>query len=816
MLCSRNSKKGSALVLVVLVMTVLIILGATLIEASLTTFKLSKTEGYMDYGYYAAHSAIEKCFDRIQYGVTHPDESNISSLFPYAVTAENVVSILSGKQETETRYGLVTNDSGYIKKSDFENIQVLNNTSKSAIVVLEFFPKATADRGPGKVEVTIGVKAYASIDFKPYTSGDREVYAQKSFIIEIPNGFELLGPIYTIGDVMATSSSSVNIQGDVYAYGTSPEKLTSPAQYHYGGIYAKDNSTLTIAGNAYSRSFIRTGEYYGDENIVSKSRINVKKDAIAQCIQIFGKSDKIVLHNNAYTFDDLEIDGEDSVIAVNGNYFGLSKGAHYHDETSGVINAAPVHYYSDDAMKSRIVINQAVMINGGTWRIDPENGKSKYQIEDASAPWMIDTYNDIDDALYKNAPLEPGENDSFEDNTEFSYKEWLKGTNPKYTQFRRSGNIDGTYVSDQPYEKWARGFGNLFQVWNKKIGDEQIDDWIAYIDDARQVEVNSEGITYNKTNKFDNEPNAIKGFCHSVMAANYTKTGSSEKSLFYMNKEVTDQTDPSNQIHSASTYFEDASGNFNFSLDNVKPSEITRKKLGIEEKITDLDGIEGWKAVWGYSTWGNWNSGYVSAVSDAMTNLNRRLKKLTSPFFTRTDYENYSELNAPIQHTTTGKFEGILSGVESLHENYKDSSPYILNVTSKVEFYEAMEKSKNDPTHYYMVIANGTDVGKPGKVTLKGNTTVNGAIIAAGRNHKGESSMVTPPIIDDQGINVNELDNGAYAAVHFMGNVTVNFPKPVPEPTQEENRKWLINKFRNQEDFDGTLASDGFDISTIF
>jgi len=43
-----------------------------------------------------------------------------------------------------------------------------------------------------------------------------------------------------------------------------------------------------------------------------KSRINIYRDAVAQCIQVFGNDNIISVFRNAYTFDDIEMNGERS------------------------------------------------------------------------------------------------------------------------------------------------------------------------------------------------------------------------------------------------------------------------------------------------------------------------------------------------------------------------------------------------------------------------------------------------------------------------------------------------------------------------
>jgi hypothetical protein len=109
-----------------------------------------------------------------------------------------------------------------------------------------------------------------------------------------------------------------NIIGDVKVYGTTPEKPRRMQQEYYGGVYALEKAQMRIEGNAFVRNFIRTGkymDYVNDADLDLKSddsTINIIGSAIAQCVQVFGKNDRITVMKDAFTFDDVEMNGENS------------------------------------------------------------------------------------------------------------------------------------------------------------------------------------------------------------------------------------------------------------------------------------------------------------------------------------------------------------------------------------------------------------------------------------------------------------------------------------------------------------------------
>lgn len=449
----KNS--GSTLVTVTIILMILIILSSVLLDTSVQNFKLSKTNKYMDYSYYSAHTAIEKSFDALDKlcGISSlAIDSGIVFNGNKKAFAENVFTNI-----------FVPYIQGLSSRGDFSGFDVACDGAAKADVSVSlkylgyYYDPYT---NPEKVTIRVGVAADSSYVKKPYASGDKEALAIKDFDISLPPIFKLRGPIYTIGDFMARNSA-VDVHGDVYVYGTSPEVTLQPEQYYYGGIYAANNAKVRIAGNAYSRSFIRTGRY---STVDDNSSIYILRDAVAQGIHVFGKNNRLAVLRNAYTFDDLEMNGENSVIAVNGSFFGLSRGgaSNNHDESSAVVNSAPIHHFNSPAsLTSRIVVNGAVMINGSTFRINPSTGEAIYEIEDASVAWLDES------PLYKNCPPEL---------LHGTYKDWILSNG---------------------YHTLSKGFGNIFNAWlpipssmSLEAADLAISVWLGLIDASRKEEEN--------------------------------------------------------------------------------------------------------------------------------------------------------------------------------------------------------------------------------------------------------------------------------------------------------------------------------------
>lgn len=468
-----STNKGSSLVSVILMITVLILLGSVLITSALQNFKTSKSEGYIDYAYYAADSVIEKCIDNI-YQICMP--STFTSGLSYIKTNTQDNSADFAKSVVDK----INNDANL--KKVYTGIDVSDDASHKATakVSIKYISYRYRTGAPGKMIITIGITANATYNNPIYGGGSKEAFAQREFEVYLPHVFKLDAAIKSIGDLFVEKITAT-IHGGVNVYGTSPERANQMEQYYYGGICARDHAVLNIMdGNTYTRSFIRTGLYGGAEG---GSEIHVGQDAVAQCIQAFGYDDVIAVYRNAYTFDDIEMNAENSVIAVNGNYFGLSKGGMHHDESSAIVNSATVYFSnSDESKKSRIVINGDVMLGGGTFRIDPLGVIPPYQIEDASIAWssfmQMPTYK-----LY--------------DYSE-EYKYWIRKQND------------------------AHGFGNLFQVWDIVTDFSKIENWVNDVKNARFLPDFTDP-AHPKYNIVDtSKVGSVSGFCNYSMAANDT------------------------------------------------------------------------------------------------------------------------------------------------------------------------------------------------------------------------------------------------------------------------------------------------------
>jgi len=781
-----GSNRGASLIIVIVVLMVVAILADILIEMALQNYKLGKASGYTDYSYYAADNAIQKCCDILYSKCADPSLADANHItydgadeqFAKAMVNSALAPYVAQLSSTGTFCNMDINaDTSNMADVDI-NLQYLGCSRSSTTP-------------PGKIRIKIGMTANSKYVVKPYLSGKKKVYATKEYLVTIPNSFKLRGPVYTIGDLMANQAANVDILGDVHVYGTSPEYLKQPEQYYYGGIYAKSDSQMRIRGNAYSRSFIRTGQYSG---VMDNSSIYVYKDAIAQGLQIFGKGQRIAVMRNAYTFDDLEVNGEDSVLAINGSYFGLSDGADgsYHDNSSAIVNSATLHYLNSEASrKSRIVVNGAVMLNGGTFRINDITGDTLYQIEDASLAWFTDPL--CPSPVYKCADLLLSE----------PYVDWLKNNASSSS---------------------AKGFGNLFQVydsmpWNVDSisADSNFNTWFNKIDATRQADYSNFNSHYDHT-----KPDKIEGFSNYVLASN--------DDMYFMKKD----NEIESELKKASLLSD------NFTVDNIEPPEP----------------YAAWTSYWNQYVAGSygWNGGYCTEIPMVLNNVLKPKLLHQANIFAEREVSDIGVKSGGeiVKHKSDNvftKLENSLAGVVLT----ASSNPYVIepydmydgvndgvaNLSSTVyaynDFYTnpwAVDKCflivNEDPELQLSLdgtVFNGI-IFTNGKVILKNGAIVNGAIVAAGEGFDNDGAnnyvngsaaevvdvggvplMTRVPRIKRDGSNLSVMDSGGYAAVYCTGgNVDIHFPDPDPDI----GRTMLLDKFKNQD------SSYSIDLYNIF
>jgi hypothetical protein len=791
LLIKMKRNNAAALPSVLVVSAILITLVMSLLNISAQQYKVTKSNRNMDYAYMGSSSIIEKAFDLVQ-GYAQKGIATYTTV-NYINDEQYAADVVENMIKPEIISGINNNTDQTKREINVDNTGL--NNAEGEILEVTYIPGSAqpVSGSSNKLEIRIGILAKAAYKRGAYITDNSKVYGEEKFIIEKPTkgGFKPAA-VNGIGDLFVSKYMKSIIKGDVKIVGTSPQKARQMEQYYYGGIYTKNNADLTIDGNAYVRSFIRSGEY--DQTGPDNSSIKIKGNAVAQSIQIFGENDKLLVYKDAFTFDDLELNGLNSVIAINRHYFGLSNGVvtddhgnpvkyELHDASSAVVNSAVVHHPDegslDKAKKSKIVINGNVFINGGTYRVNPLTGEVLFknildasgntiyegspQIEDASTAWN----NSDEMPTYKNFTFEPGV------------------IGPVYHSF----NIDRSndWIVQQAKAGNAKGYGNLFQYWDTQ-DDADVENWFN-----NQVKTAMEKGYSNITGV----KSKIFGYCSYEMAANGT--------MYFMNKDA-DQEDDS----------------------QVKRDKVDRKVLKSENDYkkahyyTDNSiNWPDWVYEWNNAMDDSWDN-YLNRTSALLENLKDPFIAVTADFVSRRyDWANLNINNTINKINGVTKFEKIGDELANLN-----TGPYDCVITTSE--ISAMPVNSNgycpinsglDLDKYYVIVNQDPTITleidgemrgivyTTGKVVLSPGAYLYGFVIAAGRGIDNNRSAADPgnfPQILENGEYEDKLKNGDFAAIEFRGSddigdinktAVIDFTDPSNPGDPEAAKNYLISQF---------------------
>lgn len=774
MLKNIKNNKGWAMPIVIVIVTVLVIITVALLNNIVQSYHYVGSQDNIGNTYLAGDAALDRWFNVLSNEVEakgndfslnytgNPDMTNPSNVQQFA---QYIISEIEN----------YLNNNGYkVQNVDIEGV------SNDATVEIESINNMGYEIIGDELRLIIGIQAtakYSKASYR-YKAFDKKVYGQMEFKFKLPEDpkFKLLGPVYSFGDFFV-DGAEVNIKGDTYVFGSFPEEIAQPQQWYYGGIFALNQANLTIDGNAYSRSFIRTGKYLQDND---NSWIRITKDAICQAIQLFGDGDRVLVYRNAYTFDDLEVNGEDSVIGINGSFIGLSKGGKYHDESSAIVNSAAIHnIYSPASFKSRIIVNGDNLNRGGTFKI-LDNGVSVGQIEDASIAW------DNNGSFGGNAYYK-----TFKGNFLNEYHDWL--------------------IMDSNTPGRIKGYFNLFQVWGVKPKG-IVNDWFVNYALAARTEMG------NNSNLFDyTVPEKISGYWEHEIVGNDKVYNS-----FYSLYRDTLGMKPLEHLYNTNDEYK-------FVLDNIYGADRSKLKYGnnawysLSSSNLDLVNV--------FDDETERYDKYIDVLDLLIQGIDRTGDKITSDcihddllklthFFATRTYPSSREIGAKWDVGTTETFRETLVDLNGLAVSPTlgdEQKEYILNVSGLPGPYDTnivhdINDLYNDyynivygvpgslynkrsadllndaEDKYYLVINSDPNIDlavsgvfngiifTAGKVYLRDGADIRGAIIAAGKTKSnGDPDLDYITVKDDNDVNHAKigLNNGGKAAIFVEKNANV-------------------------------------------
>ncbi|CAH2214668.1 pilus assembly PilX N-terminal domain-containing protein [Tepidibacter aestuarii] len=340
-----NNKKGSALIMVLMSLSVLSILGTAILSASVMNLKMKKIDMKSKQSFYIAESGLEEAY----------------------VVIEEVVeeAIDKGKKkvedELEKRQSENLNEDGSVKDEDklkeemknwFEEgyTEYINENIIKDLEHYSYIDDITV-KIKDKDSITEFSKSNDEFEFVLESTSQKDKIEKKvesKFLIDIPEydisysnkKIETLkeNALWTkalLSDKdIIVEGKNVKVKGNIYAYG---DEINSNIKSK-GIIVGYDGNlgSLNVDGRIVTGAYLQTGE--------DKSTIEVINNGEVFCNSLSipngNIGSNINIKGDVNTYDDIELNGKDANIKIDGSYYGFNDGRNestVHDKSSGIV-----------------------------------------------------------------------------------------------------------------------------------------------------------------------------------------------------------------------------------------------------------------------------------------------------------------------------------------------------------------------------------------------------------------------------------------------------------------------------------------------
>jgi hypothetical protein len=390
-----KEKEGSTLLMVIITIAVLAILGLALISMSVMNVNMKYNDYRSKRSLYFAEAGIDEAYaivgdtvDEAMLTATQETEIRVQDLINVTSsgvynangtlsdaalqTASNDIFIEEFKQAFNDKTGEIAS-----RFNDIANTKIDNTITDADYDIAITYDVTNFDQfdlsvtSSGFYVINDFTATYTYKDYTKKTVTTDIVVQQPSFtyaleavenIISVDvNPLWLKALVSNSGDI-TFKSGTTNIEGDVYALGTKPALVENYKNAdEFGGIVATGGTT-TIVGDVITDSYVQTDGSSGarlniDYGHVYCDSLTVQKTANYTTVDID--------NSNVYTSDDIELNGANSSISIDGSYYGYMSG-------NGFITSGDAHYNS-----SCILINSALY---------PSTDGSKLSITGSTAP----------------------------------------------------------------------------------------------------------------------------------------------------------------------------------------------------------------------------------------------------------------------------------------------------------------------------------------------------------------------------------------------------------------------------------------------
>ncbi len=412
-----RSNRGTALIMVILIVAVMSLLGISLVAVTLSGFKMSIFYSESNKAYFAAEAAVEQVAGILDQRVANRQEyarvqasDYVQGLLRddpnYIRNSDGTIKQTVFDAEFRTKYleSFYTGLEDEFRNIDTEYLKGLLNTE-----AVGADGKAYKDIGADKERMILESACYNSTDLKLGIAvtgicGDSRRRLDVTFNLlpdsgKIPykdiqksvlNKKRTLPPVFGKAVVaeknMIAAGGHVSIDGDVLCFGTVPageggEEDQDAPWYRYGGIMAGISGD--VAGNSGELDFNanKTGSFVGGSILINgnaatmayvhsiygtdanPSNITIKGKTFARAIKSEKSSNFSVidLQGDVYTTDNLQIDSSGTNMNIQGKYYGFVD-AGYMIDGSGA--DTPGKTLKDEILFKR---TSSIVVNGDSY-----------------------------------------------------------------------------------------------------------------------------------------------------------------------------------------------------------------------------------------------------------------------------------------------------------------------------------------------------------------------------------------------------------------------------------------------------------------
>ncbi|KGG81443.1 hypothetical protein Y919_00330 [Caloranaerobacter azorensis H53214] len=371
-----NNNKGSSLVFLMIIMTVLILLGVTILTISVTNFKFKMINSKVKKNFYMTEAGLDEAYIIVKNLIIEAIEEGNKSVDDFIMDLDLEEGSIYMKEDGTVDLEALNQAQNELFKDVYKNYILKNIKSR-----LENSNNYTIESKGIKPQICIlnDISYFSDDRLKldiesTFKRDEIEKKIKVSFVIGVPDYNE---PIYITSVAneipvnavwrkaissdrdMLIESGNVEINGDIFIKGID----------NNGGIILKgDNVALDIDGNIVTEHNFKINS--SNNNIEINGNIFAKNFIISE-----GTNNTIINQDKGsfYLMDDLELNGKSCKMNIKGNFYGISDSS---DAQNSDMSSSIVINTDDIGKGSKLNIAGDVIIHGTSFI--KTNGR-KYQ-----------------------------------------------------------------------------------------------------------------------------------------------------------------------------------------------------------------------------------------------------------------------------------------------------------------------------------------------------------------------------------------------------------------------------------------------------